>query len=242
LPAPLKAGVTRVRSAWWLVKSRGRLDSGGLRILFYHRVADDDDPLAVSPRRFRQQMELLATEGFRVVGLAETVALIRAALQFSGEALSAEEIARRALTIAAHAPSPRMNTRASTTSRRRPPCRTMRKRRKTPNRASGSRTTKVAADQLVKRGVDLCRAGVEAARQSALPGQAPPGLVVYEVGSDPVGENRMRCSGGHRAVSTGETAGAGTRSCTVLPVSHRIPPAGARICRQRGPRPVRWRR
>jgi len=78
LPAPLKAGVTRVRSAWWLVKSRGRLDSGGLRILFYHRVADDDDPLAVSPRRFRQQMELLAAEGFRVVGLAETVALIEA--------------------------------------------------------------------------------------------------------------------------------------------------------------------
>jgi len=32
----------------------------------------------------------------------------------------------------------------------------------------------------------------------------------------------------------------------VLPVSHRIPPTGARIgarvCRQRGPRPVRWRR
>jgi peptidoglycan/xylan/chitin deacetylase (PgdA/CDA1 family) len=76
LPAPLKAGVTHARSAWWLVRSRGRLDSSGLRILFYHRVSDDDDPLAVSPRRFRQQMDLLAAEGFQVVGLTEAVALL----------------------------------------------------------------------------------------------------------------------------------------------------------------------
>jgi len=76
LPAPLKAGVTRVRSAWWLVRSRGRLDSSGLRVLFYHRVSDDDDPLAVSTRKFRQQMEVLAAEGFRAVGLAEAVDLL----------------------------------------------------------------------------------------------------------------------------------------------------------------------
>lgn len=73
LPAPLKAAVTRTRSAWWLVRSRGRLDRSGLRILFYHRVADDDDPLAVSPRRFREQMEELATEGYEVVDLAQAV-------------------------------------------------------------------------------------------------------------------------------------------------------------------------
>jgi peptidoglycan/xylan/chitin deacetylase (PgdA/CDA1 family) len=76
LPAPLKAGVTRARSVWWLVRRRGRLDSSGLRILFYHRISDDDDPLAVSPRKFRQQMELLAGEGFQAVGLAEAVGLL----------------------------------------------------------------------------------------------------------------------------------------------------------------------
>lgn len=76
LPAPLKAGVTRTRSVWWLVRRRGRLDSSGLRILFYHRVSDDEDPLAVSPRRFREQMEVLAAEGFQVVGLAEAVDLL----------------------------------------------------------------------------------------------------------------------------------------------------------------------
>jgi hypothetical protein len=39
-------------------------------ILSYHRISDDDDPLAVSPRRFRHQMEVLAAEGFQVVGLS----------------------------------------------------------------------------------------------------------------------------------------------------------------------------
>jgi peptidoglycan/xylan/chitin deacetylase (PgdA/CDA1 family) len=59
------------------VRSRGKLDdTSGLRIIFYHRVSDDDDPLAVSPRRFRQQMELLADAGFHVVGLAEALALV----------------------------------------------------------------------------------------------------------------------------------------------------------------------
>jgi peptidoglycan/xylan/chitin deacetylase (PgdA/CDA1 family) len=67
--------VTHARSVWWLVRTRGRLDSSGLRILFYHRVSDDDDdPLAVSPRMFRQQMEWLAAQGFRGMGLAEAVA------------------------------------------------------------------------------------------------------------------------------------------------------------------------
>jgi peptidoglycan/xylan/chitin deacetylase (PgdA/CDA1 family) len=79
LPAPLKAGVTHARSVWWLVRRRGRLDSSGLRILFYHRVSDDDDPLAVSPRTFRQQMEWLAGQGFRAVGLAEAVAQLESA-------------------------------------------------------------------------------------------------------------------------------------------------------------------
>ena len=76
LPPPLKAGVTHVRSSWWLVRSRGRPDRSGLRILFYHRVSDDDDPLAVTPRRFGEQMELLAREGYEVVDLAAAVALL----------------------------------------------------------------------------------------------------------------------------------------------------------------------
>jgi peptidoglycan/xylan/chitin deacetylase (PgdA/CDA1 family) len=71
LPPRVKAAATRVRSAWWLVRSRGRLDLDGLRILFYHRISDDDDPLAVPPRRFREQMELLARAGHEVVDLRE---------------------------------------------------------------------------------------------------------------------------------------------------------------------------
>jgi peptidoglycan/xylan/chitin deacetylase (PgdA/CDA1 family) len=76
LPAPIKAAATRTRSAWWLIRSRGRPDGAGLRILFYHRVSDDDDALAVSPRRFRQQMELLAAESYEVIDLASAVDLL----------------------------------------------------------------------------------------------------------------------------------------------------------------------
>jgi peptidoglycan/xylan/chitin deacetylase (PgdA/CDA1 family) len=74
LPASLKAALTRARSAQWLLRSHGRLDRSGLRILFYHRVSGDDDPLAVSPRRFREQMKLLSAEGYEVVGLVEAFA------------------------------------------------------------------------------------------------------------------------------------------------------------------------
>ena len=76
LPTTLKAALTRTRSAWWLLRRGGRLDRSGLRILFYHRVADEDDPLAVSLRRFREQMELLAAYGYEVVGLTEAVQLL----------------------------------------------------------------------------------------------------------------------------------------------------------------------
>ena len=65
---------------WWLLRSRGRSDGGGLRILFYHRVSDDDDPLAVSPRRFREQMELLVAGGYEVVDLATAVDLLERGL------------------------------------------------------------------------------------------------------------------------------------------------------------------
>jgi peptidoglycan/xylan/chitin deacetylase (PgdA/CDA1 family) len=76
LPYPLKAALTRALSLAWLVRTRGRLDAGGVRILFYHRVADDRDELAVSPRRFTEQMELLAGKGFTAVRVDEAVAAV----------------------------------------------------------------------------------------------------------------------------------------------------------------------
>src|SRR5688572_8891271 len=76
LPYLAKAAVTRGRSAVWLARTRGRPDEAVLRILLYHRVANDDDPLAVPPKRFREQMDHLASEGYSVVGLAEGIALL----------------------------------------------------------------------------------------------------------------------------------------------------------------------
>jgi peptidoglycan/xylan/chitin deacetylase (PgdA/CDA1 family) len=69
LPYVVKAALTRGRSAAWLARTRGRPDERGLRILLYHRVADDRDPLALAPARFRAQMEFLAAAGYRVVDL-----------------------------------------------------------------------------------------------------------------------------------------------------------------------------
>jgi peptidoglycan/xylan/chitin deacetylase (PgdA/CDA1 family) len=43
----------------------------GLRILYYHRVSDDRDPLAVTPAAFRRQMDALAAAGQRIVDLYE---------------------------------------------------------------------------------------------------------------------------------------------------------------------------
>jgi peptidoglycan/xylan/chitin deacetylase (PgdA/CDA1 family) len=78
LPYPVKSAVTLVRSAVWRARTRGRPDVSGLRILLYHRVSDDDDPLAVAPRRFREQMACLAAEGYRVVDLIEALDLLGA--------------------------------------------------------------------------------------------------------------------------------------------------------------------
>ncbi|HET7854907.1 MAG TPA: polysaccharide deacetylase family protein [Gaiellaceae bacterium] len=65
-----------MQSARWLLRTRGRLDQSGLRILFYHRVSDDRDALAVSPRRFREQMDFLAAAGYRVVDAVEAAGLL----------------------------------------------------------------------------------------------------------------------------------------------------------------------
>jgi peptidoglycan/xylan/chitin deacetylase (PgdA/CDA1 family) len=69
---PAKAAFTRARSLAWRARRRDGLGRG-LRVLFYHRVSDDRDELAVSPRRFRQQMAYLADEGYRAVGLLEAL-------------------------------------------------------------------------------------------------------------------------------------------------------------------------
>jgi peptidoglycan/xylan/chitin deacetylase (PgdA/CDA1 family) len=71
-----KPALTHARTAAW--RARGGRGSGGLRILFYHRIADAADPLAVAPHRFRAQMALLAAEGYRVVDAVQAAALLAA--------------------------------------------------------------------------------------------------------------------------------------------------------------------
>jgi peptidoglycan/xylan/chitin deacetylase (PgdA/CDA1 family) len=80
LPYPVKAAVTRIRSAAWLARRRagGEGPGHGLRILFYHRVAADGDELAVRPERFRAQLEYLARAGYRVVDVLELADLLDA--------------------------------------------------------------------------------------------------------------------------------------------------------------------
>jgi peptidoglycan/xylan/chitin deacetylase (PgdA/CDA1 family)/predicted ATP-grasp superfamily ATP-dependent carboligase len=76
---PLKSGVMRARSLAWLARSGDEApDADGLRLLFYHRVADDKDELAVGVDRFREQMEVLAGAGYRVTGVVEAVDLLLA--------------------------------------------------------------------------------------------------------------------------------------------------------------------
>jgi peptidoglycan/xylan/chitin deacetylase (PgdA/CDA1 family) len=78
LPYSVKSAVTLARSGAWLARTRGRPDLSGLRILLYHRVADDEDPLALSPRRFADQMAYLAAAGYRVVDLFSALEPLRA--------------------------------------------------------------------------------------------------------------------------------------------------------------------
>ena len=73
-----KAGGTRARSAAWLVRTRGRLDASGLRILFYHRISDDRDELAVTPKAFVEQMNYLAAQAYRVVDVLTAIDLLDA--------------------------------------------------------------------------------------------------------------------------------------------------------------------
>ena len=73
-----KAALTRAKAVAWRVRRRNV--QGGLRMFLYHRVSDDNDPLASRPTRFRAQMEYLASNGYR--GLDAVTALD---LLYSGE-------------------------------------------------------------------------------------------------------------------------------------------------------------
>jgi peptidoglycan/xylan/chitin deacetylase (PgdA/CDA1 family) len=58
------------------MRTRGRLDTSGLRILFYHRVSDDRDELAVAPKSFTEQMDYLASEAYRVADVLSAIELL----------------------------------------------------------------------------------------------------------------------------------------------------------------------
>jgi peptidoglycan/xylan/chitin deacetylase (PgdA/CDA1 family) len=66
-----KRVLTQTRVLTWTLR-RQELENG-LRILIYHRVTDDSDPLALSPAKFRAQMDYLVANGFR--GLDAVTAL-----------------------------------------------------------------------------------------------------------------------------------------------------------------------
>jgi len=67
----VKVLYTKGRSVAWLVRTGGESPNVGLRMLFYHRVTPERDPLGVSPKRFRAQMEHLAREGWRAADVVE---------------------------------------------------------------------------------------------------------------------------------------------------------------------------
>jgi CelD/BcsL family acetyltransferase involved in cellulose biosynthesis len=61
-----KAVLTEARIRTWKPRPD---DPGALRVFLYHRISDDPDPLALSPAKFRQQMEYLATNGVRAIDI-----------------------------------------------------------------------------------------------------------------------------------------------------------------------------
>jgi peptidoglycan/xylan/chitin deacetylase (PgdA/CDA1 family) len=63
----VKPALTRARTVAWRRRGARAAASAGLRILFYHRISDDRDPLAVSPGRFAEHMATLRADGYEVV-------------------------------------------------------------------------------------------------------------------------------------------------------------------------------
>ena len=71
----VKPALTRARTAAWQL--RGRPARPGLRILFYHRVSDERDPLAIAPARFAAQMDELAAQDYRVLDVVAAIDALR---------------------------------------------------------------------------------------------------------------------------------------------------------------------
>jgi peptidoglycan/xylan/chitin deacetylase (PgdA/CDA1 family) len=71
----VKPALTRARTVAWQL--RGRPARPGLRILFYHRVSDDRDPLAIAPARFSAQMDELRALGYRVLDVVGAMEAVR---------------------------------------------------------------------------------------------------------------------------------------------------------------------
>ncbi len=71
-----KSVLTQTRVLTWMLRTQD-LESG-LRILIYHRITDDSDPLALSPIKFREQMEYLAANGFGALDVVTALDLLYA--------------------------------------------------------------------------------------------------------------------------------------------------------------------
>jgi peptidoglycan/xylan/chitin deacetylase (PgdA/CDA1 family) len=71
-----KATLTRARSLFWLLRIHRQRSESGVRILFYHRVSDEPDALAVKVRRFREQMDYLARAGYHVIDIEEAMTML----------------------------------------------------------------------------------------------------------------------------------------------------------------------
>jgi peptidoglycan/xylan/chitin deacetylase (PgdA/CDA1 family) len=71
-----KAALTQARVRSW--KRSSEDPDGTLRMFLYHRISDDPDPLALSPAKFRAQMEYLASSGIRALDAVTALDLLYA--------------------------------------------------------------------------------------------------------------------------------------------------------------------
>lgn len=62
----VKWALTRIRRLWW-TQTHEEAARDGLRVLFYHRVSDDHDPLAIPVAQFEEQMRHLDRLGYQVL-------------------------------------------------------------------------------------------------------------------------------------------------------------------------------
>ncbi len=71
----VKPALARARTTAWQL--RGGPSRPGLRILFYHRVSDDRDPLAIAPARFAAQMSDLRQRGYDALDVVAAMDALR---------------------------------------------------------------------------------------------------------------------------------------------------------------------